>query len=217
MLETRYKGNLLLFADQGFNVLHYYKYISKNNSYLKVYLKLLNDAIKEDNRMMKYYRYWNILEGISNHNNYSNRTMKRWNGDKVKNKKGELVKIGDEALNIVYELIRESFSNIDEKNFINDLENVTTVKEFLSVCYQRRCCCAHYGDCYMNDCTLCTEKSNKKRCKENNIIHYDQPLGFQDKILRKLENLTHEILLKELKKYSGEFVKEKQIVDKLLS
>ena len=42
--ETRYKGNLLLFAEQGFNIKHYYEYLNRENSYLTVYMKLLNEA-----------------------------------------------------------------------------------------------------------------------------------------------------------------------------
>ena len=216
MYETRYKGNLLLFADQGFNVLHYYKYISKNNSYLKVYLKLLNDAIKEEDRMMRYYRYWNILEGLASHKRYNNNPMKKWNGDIFKNKKGDEVKIGSESLNIVYEFIRENFGNISENKFINDLEQIKNVKSFLSICYQRRCCCAHQGECYKDDGTICTNRNSEKNCRENNIIHYDQPLGFQDKILRKLEDITFQTLLAEINVYSGKYTKESNFVEKIM-
>lgn len=217
MLDTRYKGNLFLLADQGFNVLHYYRYISKNNSYLKVYLKLLNDAIKEDNRMMKYYRYWNILEGLAAHEKYDNNDMKNWKGEIVKNRKKQPIKIGDEALNTVFELFRQIYGNRDESQFINDLEQITTVKEFLSTCYQRRCCCAHLGECYKQDKSICSTKKSEKLCRENNIIHFDQPLGFQDKILRKLEDTTSEILMKKLSDNSGKPVKEDNIVNSIIA
>ena len=44
ILDTRYKGNLIYWAENGFNIRHYLKYVSESNSYLSVYLKLLRDV-----------------------------------------------------------------------------------------------------------------------------------------------------------------------------
>lgn len=215
IFNTRYKGNLLLFADQGHNVLHYYKTLSKKNSYLIVYIKLLNEAIDEENRMMKYYRYWNILEGISEHYKLDNNNMKKWNGTIVKNKKDQSVKVGNQSLDKVFELIRINYSNKKEIDFLGDLEGLTKVKDFLSICYQRRCCCAHNGENCINDSDRCTNEA-EKRCLKYNVIHKDEPLGFQDKLLRKLEDLVIDILRIELKKETGESFKINEYVNKIM-
>ena len=131
IFNTRYKGNLFLFADQGHNVLHFYKSLSNKQSYINVYIKLLNEAIDEENRMMKYYRYWNILEGISEHYNLDNNDMKKWDGTIVKNKKGKVVKVGNQSLDKVFELVRLNFSNKKDSEFLYDIEGLTKVKDFL--------------------------------------------------------------------------------------
>lgn len=86
MMDTRYKGNLLLWAENGFNIRQYYKYLNKDNSYLIVYMKLLNEAKNEESRMLQYYRYWNILEGIALLKKFSKLKLKKWDGTIVYNK-----------------------------------------------------------------------------------------------------------------------------------
>lgn len=215
IFNTRYKGNLFLFADQGHNVLHFYKSLSNKQSYINVYIKLLNEAIDEENRMMKYYRYWNILEGISEHYNLDNNDMKKWDGTIVKNKKGKVVKIGNQSLDRVFELVRLNFSNKKDSEFLYDIEGLTKVKDFLSICYQRRCCCAHKGENCIADNNKCASVAEKK-CLKYNVIHKDNPLGFQDKILRKLEDVVMDILRIELKKEVGDSFKLSEYVNKLI-
>ena len=215
MFNTRYKGNLFLFVDQGHNVRHNYKKLSQKDSYLNVYFKLLNDAIEEENRMMKYYRYWNVLEGISDHYNLENNDMKRWDGTIVVGKNNTKLKVGKESLNKVYELVRLNYSDKSEELFLGDLDGIEKVKDFLSICYQRRCCCAHNGETCVNDLKKCTGDV-KSRCIKYNIIHHSEPLGFQDKILRRIEDLVMDILRIELKKEAGESIKEKKLVDQML-
>ena len=165
--------------------------------------------------MMKYYRYWNILEGISEHYKLDNNNMKKWDGTIVKNKKNQSVKVGNQSLDKVFELIRINYSNKKEIDFLGDLEGLAKVKEFLSICYQRRCCCAHNGENCINDSDRCTNEA-EKRCLKYNVIHKDEPLGFQDKLLRKLEDLVMDILRIELKKETGESFKINEYVNKLL-
>lgn len=218
MLETRYKGNLLLFAEQGFNIKHYYEYLNRENSYLTVYMKLLNEARNEENRMLQYYRYWNVLEGIASLKNYEDEVMKKWDGTVVYNKIGDELKIGGEALNNVFELVRENFKDTSEDLFINNLDNINTVKEFLGICYQRRNCCVHRGECYCHDETICLEcKRSMKLCKNSNIIHNEEPIQFRDRILRKLEEISFRIVLNELTRKAGNVVKEKNYINELLN
>lgn len=203
ILDTLYKGNLFLLAENGFNIRHFYSYLSRNNTYLNVYLKLLNEAIKENERLLKYYRFWNILEGLANTKNYENKVMKKWNGNIVVSN-GRTVRIKDNALDKVFELLRNTFAVNNEKiNF--KLEQIKSEKEFLSVCYQRRNCCAHQGDCFLNDKAKCLDnKETMQRCKNNNVLHTEEPIAFQDKILRELESITMRVLMNELKKDAGD-------------
>jgi len=217
MLDTRYKGNLLLLAEQGFNIRHYYEYLNKDNNYLTVYMKLLNEAKNEENRMLKYYRYWNILEGIASLKRYANNSMKRWDGTTIYNKNGNEIQIGTEALNIVFELVRNNFVETSEENFLSNLDNVKSVKEFLGICYQRRNCCAHRGECYYTDKEICVEaKNSMKLCKDSNIIYKEEPIFLQDRILRKLEEISFHIVLNELNSKAGSLKKQINNVYNLL-
>ena len=216
MLDTRYKGNLLLLAEQGFNIKHFYKHISTSNSYLHVYLKLLNEAMNETNPMLQYYRFWNIAEGIASKKQYHSRKMKKWDGSSVIGK-GKDVLIGETALNNVFELYRENFGSISDKDFAAGLEKISKPKEFLSVCYQRRNCCAHLGTCFSADGKICDKNDKvKKLCKESFIVNKEEALGFQDKILRKLQDTVFRIVLNELITESGEVKKETDLVDCLI-
>ena len=53
-------------------------------------------------------------------------------------------------------------------------------------------------------------------CKKNNIIHIEEPIPFQDIILRKLQEITTQIILNELNKNTGQIIKEDIIVESLL-
>ena len=217
MIDTRYKGNLFLLAENGFNIRQYYKYLNENNSYLIVYMKLLNEAKNEENRMLQYYRYWNILEGIASLKNFTNSKMKKWDGTIVVNKQGKDINVGDEALNIVFELIRIKFSKSAEKDFLGKIENIRSIKEFLKICYQRRNCCAHRGECYKNNKNIClSTKDSMCICKKNNIIHEEDPIPFQDRVLRKLQDMTTEVILDEIRKNTGKIIKEDTEVLRML-
>ena len=167
--------------------------------------------------MLKYYRYWNILEGIASLKNFKKMKMKKWDGTIVCNKKGQELDIGEEALNNVFELIRSNFSKKSEMEFLGKIEYIKSVKEFLNICYQRRNCCAHRGNCYSQDKNICLATKDKMcNCKKNNIIHIEEPIPFQDIILRKLQEITTQIILNELNKNTGQIIKEDIIVESLL-
>lgn len=217
ILDIRYKGNLLHLAEDGFNVRHYFRYISKSDSYITVYLKLLRDAQNENERMLKYYRYWNILEGIAMRKGYCNNPLVDWQGNIIRNNKG-ICKIGEQALNNVFELVRQNFSNIDSAVFVQELPNISKPKEFLSVCYQRRNCCAHWGSCNNKDASICcVNKKQMKKCKESNIVDSSKPEGFSDAILRKLQDITFQIVLEELQVKAGKSLKSTSLIENLIS
>lgn len=216
LLDSRYKGNLLHIAEDGFNIRHYFKYLNISDSYLAVYLKLLRDAQNESERMLKYYRYWNILEGLAMRKGYCNNPLVDWQGNVIKGKKGACI-IGEKALNNVFELVRQNFSNIDSTTFVANLPNISKPKEFLSVCYQRRNCCAHWGTCNHTDSSICcSSEKHKKQCRESNIIDSSQPEGFKDAILRKLQDITFQIVLNELQNKAGEALKSTSLIDSII-
>ena len=67
----------------------------------------------------------------------------------------------------------------------------------------------------INNSEICINEA-EKRCLRYNIIHKDEPLGFQDKLLRRLEDLVMDILRIELKKETGEFFKINEYVNKIM-
>jgi len=148
---------------------------------------------------------------------YANNSMKRWDGTTIYNKNGNEIQIGTEALNIVFELVRNNFVETSEENFLSNLDNVKSVKEFLGIYYQRRNCCAHRGECYYTDKEICVEaKNSMKLCKDSNIIYKEEPIFLQDRILRKLEEISFHIVLNELNSKAGSLKKQINNVYNLL-
>ncbi|MBQ4515621.1 MAG: hypothetical protein II978_02405 [Clostridia bacterium] len=216
ILDTRYKGNLLHLAENGFNIRHYYECLNSGQSYLSVYLKLLNDAQNENERMMKYYRYWNILEGLATRKKFSNNPMLSWDGQAIKTKKG-IVHVGNEALNTVFELVRQNCGHVKATDFVRELDNIKTPKEFLSICYQRRNCCVHQGECYKDDSSICLkDKDYMCRCRNSNVIDMTKPLGWQDAVLRKLQDITFQIILNELNALCGKAIHSSTLINDVI-
>ena len=99
--------------------------------------------------------------------------------------------IGEEALNNVFELFRNHFSYKDE-NELFSVGTVNTAKKFLSICYQRRCCCVHHGNCFTNDPNIrLQDKDFMCRCKENNYTDTLFQSKYDDSILIKLETFIY--------------------------
>lgn len=214
-IQPHYVGNLLKWINQGHFIRTYYDAMKDTNTYLKLYIKLLTDAMNEEDQMIKYYRLWIVLEGIAGLKKYDNEVMKKWNGEIVTNKKGDPILIGSESLNIVFELIRRS-ALFSEEFF--KVEKITTPKEFLSICYQRRCCSAHHGSCVLDDPLICnSEKQEMKRCNENRIIHGNPRDVFTDHILWNLQQLTFSIVKQEIEHEFGKVKKEDEIVLDLIN
>lgn len=214
-IQSHYVGNLLKIINQGHFIRTYYDAMKDNNSYLKLYIKLLTDAMNEKDQMIKYYRLWIVLEGIATIKNYEKDVMKKWNGDVVINKKGNAVIIQNESLNIVFELVRRS-ALFSEEFF--SVEKITSPKEFLSVCYQRRCCSAHHGCCVLDDPLICiSTKQEMTRCRENRIIHGNPRDVFSDSILWKFQQLTFSIVKQEIEHEFGNVRKEDQNVLSLMN
>ena len=54
------------------------------------------------------------------------------------------------------------------------------------------------------------------RCKICNVIDDTQPEGFKDAILRKLEDITFNIVWNELKHQTGEYTKNESLINTFL-
>ena len=125
--------------------------------------------------------------------------------------------IENKSLDKVFELIRVNYSqNNDEEFFLQNVDGIGKVKDFLSICYQRRNCCAHRGENCINDSDRCVKK-DELQCIKYNIIHSDEPVGFQDRILRRLEELVIDLLTKEVNKEFGNFTKQTDFINRIIS
>ena len=215
LYDNRYKGNLLLYADQGYNIYKYYLSL-RNDKKFSLCFSMYNDAIKENDRFMKYYRFWNILEIIAESKNFTSSKMKKWDGTIVKNSGKELV-IGDKSVDNVFELFRSNFSKQTEEQFLNDVRNIKKVKDFLNICYQRRCCCVHKGECNPNDIKICKNTNKHQLCKTNNILDKNTIEDFQDSILNKLMFCVSSILLNELQIIYGKPKLEDDLIIKMIN
>lgn len=199
-LDGEYRGNLItgtLGREYGELIRSYYEVLEKKPSDINIYIQLLNDYIKENNIMMKYYRLWEIIEGYSRKKNISNQVSKDWNGTIIKNKKGKKIQI-KEAKQYVFEIFRQNFNNITEKDFLNGLDNIETIQDFLSIWYQRRNCCVHQGGCFKDNVNICDVNKKQYWMCKNNKIKVNSIL--EDIILNKAEECVFEIINKDLAK-----------------
>ena len=199
-LDGEYRGNLItgtISGEHGNIIRNYYEILEKRPSDINVYIQLLNDYINENNLMMKYYRLWEIIEGYSRKKNISNQIEKDWNGIVVRSKKGKKIQI-KEAKQYVFEILRQNFSIITEEKFLEDVDNINNVQDFISIWYQRRNCCAHQGGCFQDDINICDVNVKKFLICKNN--KYNINSTFEDKILNKAESCVFDIINNYLSK-----------------
>ena len=55
-----------------------------------------------------------------------------------------------------------------------------------------------------------------KICNESNVVDSSKPEGFRDAVLRKLQDITFQIVLSELQTQAGKSLKSTALIDKLL-
>ncbi|MCR5726979.1 MAG: hypothetical protein K6G24_05885 [Lachnospiraceae bacterium] len=187
-----YQGNLLRLADQGFAIREKYLYLLENDTNLNVYIKLFNKAEAETDALATYFRFWTLLEVMAETNGIIGQNMVEWDGTPIFSKKGKTLKI-ENNLDAVFELVRIKYSSNNSRDFIK-MPSITNVKEFLSVCYQRRCCYAHRGVCdaYTNRKINC-DSEVKKRCKASMVTKRGK---INDQVLTRLELLVREMIYK---------------------
>ena len=199
-LDGEYRGNLIpgtISGENGEIIRQYNQVLSESPSEMNVFIQLLNDYIKENNIMMKYYRLWEIIEGFARKQNICNKLVKDWNGNIFRNKKGKKMQI-TEAKQYVFEVLRLNFGNINENEFMEELKDIISIQDFITIWYQRRNCCAHQGGCFENNIKIC-DPSNEKCiiCKKNK---YEIKSIFEDKILNKAEKCVFDIINKHMEK-----------------
>lgn len=88
-LDGEYRENLIpgtISGENGEIIRQYNQVLSESPSEMNVFIQLLNDYIKENNIMMKYYRLWEIIEGFARKQNICNKLVKDWNGNIFRNK-----------------------------------------------------------------------------------------------------------------------------------
>lgn len=196
-----YKGNLFegVMAGEDCNQIRnaFYRLMG-NYANHNIYLNLLNEAIKENDRLMKYYRLWNILESLGRDKGLLGQKRFDWNNRKIK-EQGKHARI-ESAKQLVFELLRANISSIKtEEELLKDIDGLNRISQLLNICYQRRNCCVHQGKCLKNDATVCRIEDRKcKLCRQfmDDNCHGDM---LEDKILLTLEEITFSIVKLDLK------------------
>ena len=192
--DPHYHGNLLRLSDQGFAIREEYKYLSENHTSLNVFIKLFNEAEVESDVLASYFRFWTLLEVMAEAHEIKGENMVRWDGSTVLANNGRAKTI-ETSIDAVFELIRRNYSANNTRDFIK-LSTITNVKEFLSVCYRRRCCYAHKGGCNADNEAICNSNDESiRRCKSCLEINRGK---VNDAVLFRLEQLVRELIYMEI-------------------
>lgn len=211
VIDPIYQGNLLRLTDQGFWLRALYNYLLNNDSNIKVYIKLFNEAVTEENIWASYFKFWVLLEVMAEAYETKGKIMTAWDGTTIYDKDGK-AKVIETNFDSVIELMRIKYSHQYNRDFIK-VDSIGNIKDFLSVCYQRRCCFAHYGGCNPNNHNLCKQKDQYIRCKSN----LSQKKGwFDDRVWSRLESLVRELIYIEIKDSIGKTPRETMYLDELV-
>ncbi len=195
--EPSYQGNLLRLADQGYSIRTKYKYLSSTETKMNAFIKLFNEAVNESERLSSYFKYWMLLGVMAESSGISGSDMKCWDGKTVTSKKDGKNVIISQELDMVFELVRRH--NSDDKNENQfKIYSVTRAKDFLSICYQRRCCYAHKGGCEHLSGVGCNASKRPELLCKNNMVTVKSK--YDDRILDTLESIVRSIIFKELEK-----------------
>ena len=206
--DAHYTGDLLLLGDQGFYIRHLYEGLCADNERALMYLKLFNEAMRENKRMPRFLKLWMTLVTIAEGKGYVGKEKRDWNG----NIKG-IIKLNDK--NLVFELFRECFAKEDPNQNRFTVDYINSAEDFMRVCYARRCCYAHHGTCIIGNSAVCKNDEDHILCRMNSRADYDYEL-FDDHILFRLESVVNEIISRELRLSIGETKKNKLLLEAYL-
>jgi hypothetical protein len=160
-----YSGNLLGGIVSGENHIQIKREINKikNNTQLQLYLSLYTDILLEEKNDFMFFRCWNLLETIANSKNFIGKPLLDAQGNpQYKGKKLEKIK-KDNAVQLVFELIRVTNNTFNDGMLANILQN-----DKVRIWYRRRNCIAHRGGCFPNDTNCCNRTdSDFIKCKQD--------------------------------------------------
>lgn len=204
---NNYHGNILggFLSGENPSILKKRIEIVRNNTQKQLMLSLYNEALNEMKPDFQYFRFWNLLELIARSKDYIGISMTEWDGTPIKNKKGHVRKIQDDACDLVYELIKSCFKSIgkNESEFADKVNN-KTIKEQMEIWYRHRNCVVHSGGCQPWNSRICKRDIVKyitchdamknqyfSRIDDNNFDWYLWSLKFTalDVINYELENI----------------------------
>lgn len=210
--DPHYQGNLLRLCNQGFAIREEYRYLLENETNLNVFVKLFNEAEVEKDVQATYFRFWTLLEVMAEAHDIKDEDMTRWDGTVVISKNGHNKRI-ETSLDAVFELVRINYSEKNTKDFIK-MASITDVREFLSVCYQRRCCYAHRGSCSSGNENMCDSNIREmSRCKASLA---EKKGRINDPVLTRLEQLVRELIYKEIDQHIDIKRKDTEYLEGLL-
>jgi len=169
----------------------------------KFYLELFIDCSREKRGKYAYFHFWNLLETIGRNKNFVGKPKVDINGNAVLNRRSLPIMIQDNAYEIVFELIRQSYQEVGKLPLSNPTNLLqSNIEDRITIWYQRRNCIAHRGGCFYSDTSICDQTNNKKyKC----YLAYDEMRNkaqskdnIVDEYLFDLKNISREILLIQL-------------------
>ncbi|MFH0985927.1 MAG: hypothetical protein V1882_10405 [Candidatus Omnitrophota bacterium] len=172
-LLPSYRGNLLGGGLAGEDVASMMVVLEKIkiNPSLDLYLALFREAILEEKLEISYFRLWNLLEILAKSKNFVGSPRKNWSGVVIKSSAGKELKIEDQAEQIVFELLRSSFSEMGfgEESFKHGLEQ-GNITEQIPIWYRHRNCAGHHGGCFPENHVFCDQGQKKfTKCREAHV------------------------------------------------
>ena len=213
IINPHYTGDLLLLGDQGFYIRHLYENLNADNPKALMYLKLFSEAMRDMERLSRYYRLWMTLVTIAEGKSYNTKVKYNWDGSISEQKDKDPFSYDKLA---VFELLRDTFSSEDKEQRRFRVASITNVEDFILVCYQRRCCYAHHGECNINNDTICKTKDIHKLCKSHTKKDLNYSSVFDDPVLMCLESIVNEIISRELLLCMGKSKKEQVLIEEYL-
>ncbi len=199
-----YAGNLFVGNESSEKVLKILKEAGCN-TIKKFYLNLFIECSKERRSQYSYFRYWNLLETIARNKNYIGKQKKDEEHQNLTNCKGKPILIKNQALDLVFELIRDTYEKINIIIEPGSNLKVSSFFDLLKIFYQRRNCIAHRGNCQFNNPTICDTTDNKKSLCRKALFEMknksNDPNNFTDEYLFELKNIVTTIIRYELNFY----------------
>lgn len=175
----------------------------RESSSLQLYVTLYKEALKETKTEFAYFRFWNLIETIARSKNYIGRPLKDWQGNITKNRRNQNRAIRDIAVELVFELFRETFSSgSTNENFLANHLAQGEISKIIPIWYRHRNCVVHGGGCFPNDTLFCLPNDDKfincKIAHDEIVNNFNSRNRFTDKYLSSLERATNWIISTEI-------------------